>query len=187
MEAYGEWARRYEDDLGGDYGYVAPALMARMLLGTGLAATEEILDAGCGTGLVGRELANAGCQRIDGLDYSEAMLAEARKKGVYRSLLQADLNATLPLPDGSYGAVICVGTFTTGHVGPAALDELVRVARSGAPICFTVRQDFWVASSFADQVEALTAAGRWRPVRVEDVDYIQHEQAQCIGALFEVA
>ena len=46
----------------------------------------EVLDMGCGTGLVGKYLGEYGFTNIDGVDASTGMLAESREKGVYRSL-----------------------------------------------------------------------------------------------------
>lgn len=77
-----------------------------------------LLDAGCGTGLVGGELVQRGFSALDGVDLSHGMLNIARSKGIYRQLEIADITRPLPFDPGSYGAVVCVGTFTAGHVGP---------------------------------------------------------------------
>src|SRR5690625_7058731 len=68
----------------------------------------EVLDAGCGTGLVGQALAGYGFEAVDGLDLSTAMLDIVRDKGVYRDLDKADMTQALPAKDNSYDAVICV-------------------------------------------------------------------------------
>ena len=46
----------------------------------------QIVDFGCGTGLVGSKLSEIGCKNITGLDVSTAMLYEANKKKVYKHL-----------------------------------------------------------------------------------------------------
>lgn len=163
---YDEWAATYEHDTTEGMGYAAPEhaaeRLSRLLTGRPRA---EILDAGCGTGLVGAALAGHGLQVIDGLDLSTAMLDKARDKGVYRNLGKADLTRRLPVEDGSYDAVICVGTMTEGHVGPEAFDELVRAARPGAPIVVTVLEGIWEPSGYKAKVEALEQAGA---VRLEE-------------------
>src|SRR5262249_53264641 len=47
----------------------------------------DILDAGCGTGLVGSLVADR-ARVLDGVDLSGAMVARARERGVYRGLHQ---------------------------------------------------------------------------------------------------
>ncbi|WP_026122655.1 class I SAM-dependent DNA methyltransferase [Nocardiopsis halotolerans] len=160
---YDEWATTYEHDTTQGMGYEAPEHAAERL--SRLLADRpraEVLDAGCGTGLVGAALAGHGLEVVDGVDLSSAMLEHARAKGVYRDLAKADLTRRLPLEDASYDAVICVGTLTSGHVGPEALDELVRVARPGAPVVVTVLDRIWASSGYEARVGALEEAGAAR-------------------------
>ena len=65
---------------------------------------------GCGTGLSGAALAEAGFTTIDGSDLSPGMLDKARALGVYRDLWLPD-----DLPDRRYDAVAAVGV-----IGPGA-------------------------------------------------------------------
>ncbi|EKV27387.1 hypothetical protein C882_1889 [Caenispirillum salinarum AK4] len=75
------------------------------------AKVSPVLDAGCGTGLVGVELATRGFPVVDGLDISPEMLGEARAKGVYRDLVEADMTKPLTaLATDAYAGVISVGT-----------------------------------------------------------------------------
>lgn len=163
---YDEWAATYEHDTTEGMGYAAPThaaeRLSRLLMDRPRA---EILDAGCGTGLVGAALAGHGLEVIDGLDLSTAMLDKARAKGVYRDLGKADLTRRLPVGDDSYDAVICVGTMTSGHVGPEAFAELIRVARPGAPVVVTVLDRIWEPSGYKAKVQALEEAGA---VRLEE-------------------
>ncbi len=69
------------------------------------AAGRDILDMGCGTGLVGaavRDLAH----RLDGVDISPAMLEKAKAKGVYDQLFEADLQPFLAGHEKSYDVVL---------------------------------------------------------------------------------
>ncbi|MBR8744976.1 class I SAM-dependent methyltransferase [Nocardiopsis sp. MG754419] len=157
---YDAWAATYEHDTTEEMGYAAPAHTAEHLAGLLVDRPDaEILDAGCGTGLVGAALSERGPWTIDGLDLSAAMLDHARAKGVYRDLAKADLTRRLPLEDDSYDAVICVGTLTEGHVGPEAFDELIRVARPGAPIVVTVLDRIWEPSGYKAKVTSLRESG----------------------------
>lgn len=49
-----------------------------------------LVDLGCGTGLAGLAYQAAGT-RLIGVDISEKMLAQARKKGIYKELIKADI------------------------------------------------------------------------------------------------
>ena len=54
-----------------------------------------------------------------------------------------DMNQPLAIAADVYDAVTCIGTFTSTHVAPEALSELIRVTRSGGTVVFTVRDDYW--------------------------------------------
>ena len=58
----------------------------------------KILDAGCGTGLVGMQLKKFGYLYIDGVDFSQNML-DLVPKDIYRSLNRIDLNKKLFIKD----------------------------------------------------------------------------------------
>ena len=91
---------------------------------------------------------------IDAIDLSPEMLDVAKTKRVYRDLIVADLLKPLPLTEGSYNGVISSGTFTHGHVGPDALDHLMRVAGSGAIFVLTIKQEHYEEHGFAEKFES---------------------------------
>jgi predicted TPR repeat methyltransferase len=184
-EIYGTWAETYERDTLEDMGYVGPAIAAETLAPL-LPENAVVLDAGCGTGLAGSELARRTEAVIDGVDISREMLSRAARKGVYRTLGEADLTQPLAIDTDSYDAVICVGVFTNGHVGPKALDEMARVAKPGAPLVFTVHQDVW-ASGYAEQLERLAANGRVRIHKIIDAPYHAKEGYRCRLCVAEAA
>ncbi|MDF2976035.1 MAG: hypothetical protein K0S40_763 [Actinomycetospora sp.] len=157
---YDEWAESYDADLAdASQDYVAPRLAADTVVrvaGTG----GTVLDAGCGTGLVGAALAERGVAVIDGVDVSPGMLERARATGAYRSLEPADLTRALAAGDDTYDVVVCVGTLTHGHVGPAALGEFLRVTRPGGTVVATVLDDVWETGGYRAEVDGLVSAGR---------------------------
>ncbi len=75
---YDNWATSYDRDLVDDLGYVAHDEASRQLQALVPGRNARILDAGCGTGLVGRRLRQAGYTEIHGSDYSLKMLDQAR-------------------------------------------------------------------------------------------------------------
>lgn len=184
--AYAEWAEAYDHDLLDELGYVAPLIATELLCAQIDTAAARILDAGCGTGIVGALLHDSNFTRVDGLDYSHDMLAKAREKGVYADLMQGDLMAPLDLSDATYDAVISVGTFTCAHVGPRALAELARVTRPGGCICFTVRDQAWDEDGYREAIDALVSAGVWKRVDERVSPYIEKEGSECRVCLYEV-
>jgi len=69
----------------------------------------DILDAGCGTGLVG-DLVRGLARRLDGVDLSPAMLEKARARNIYDELWEGDLVETLARQKEKYDAVTCAAT-----------------------------------------------------------------------------
>lgn len=171
LDLYRDWAGTYDEAMVDGLGFVAPRVMASRLARHLKNPDGAILDIGCGTGLVGEALSSLGFRVIDGLDISTDMLEQARKRGVYRHLLDADLTKTLPVDTAVYDAGICTGTFTHAHVGAEALDEILRAIRPGGLFACTIHKDVWQPMGFADKLEALKAGGAIREVEVQDGPY----------------
>ncbi|SPO07745.1 uncharacterized protein DNG_10440 [Cephalotrichum gorgonifer] len=173
---YDEWASDYDKELADEaQDYVAPALAGAYLLRTlktpRINDNIEILDAGCGTGLVGAHLAAIGGQRVDGIDLSPGMLQLAEKTKAYRNLQTADLSMALAFKDGTYDAVTCIGTLTQGHVGPGAIDEFVRVVKVGGLIVVTILDAIFGPGGYEAKVEELVMARKIEIVSAQIEDY----------------
>ncbi|KAJ5156382.1 hypothetical protein N7492_009185 [Penicillium capsulatum] len=180
MSIYDKWAATYNAEVGDEaQEYVAPVLVAQAAidfsLSTGGVANKVILDAGCGTGLVGQALATiSGAKAIDGVDLSAPMLGVARETGVYRDLDQADMTRPINKANNTYDIVSCVGTFTLGHVGPdPALRELVRVTKTSGIVVSTILREIWVPGGFQAEVEKMKAEGLVTVVADELIDYVK--------------
>ncbi|MEM0906118.1 MAG: class I SAM-dependent methyltransferase [Pseudomonadota bacterium] len=148
---YDNWASDYDRAMADDVGFIGPKLVAGALA-KHLPAMGPVLDVGCGTGMLAVELARHGRYPMDGMDLSPGMLAHARKRGHYRKLIEANANERFPFPDGTFLGVASSGVFTTGHVGPERLAELVRVAAPGGVIVFTVRADAYLKDGYDGQI-----------------------------------
>lgn len=175
VEAYKEWADNYEKDTVDEMGYVAPAIVAEKLASLARLDGKTVLDAGCGTGLAGVELAERASALIDGMDISPDMLALARKKGAYEDLRTADMTGPLDYKTDQYDAVMCVGTFTHAHVGPKGFDELVRITRPGGLVVATVHEDVWDADNYLDHLKAIDASGAAALKEYDVAPYHLHE------------
>jgi predicted TPR repeat methyltransferase len=186
-EAYNDWAEHYDQDLIDEMGYVAPLLATQLFTNNVDDRSAAILDAGCGTGLVAEHLLRQGYQNIEGLDYSAKMLEQAEQKQIYKKLIQGDLTATLDIATDTYDAIISVGTFTCGHVGPEAFDELLRITRPGGYICFTVREQAWEEDSYHEKIGTLQSEGSWSMRAESTADYIKSESSNCKICLYQVS
>ncbi len=184
MDAYKDWAGRYDDDVVGKFGYVAPVVSSELLIRYLDDKNARILDAGCGTGLVGEILKKAGYTNVDGLDYSQEMLDESEKKGVYKEYIQADMTKPLEIADNAYDAIICVGTFTLGHVGPSAFTELIRITKKGGPICLTIREGAFEQEDYRRAMLDLECKNQWELHEFVTTDYLKEEGVTCKLCLF---
>jgi predicted TPR repeat methyltransferase len=157
---YDAWAQSYDTDLA-SWHYRAPAMVAQTVLDR-RPGVASVLDVGCGTGLVGRELRDRGfAGRLVGLDLSEASLEVARQAGGYDALRPADLQQPLPVADGEHEAVVCVGVMTYLPAVEATWRELARVTRAGGLVVLTQREDLWEPRGCQAVVDRLRDEGVW--------------------------
>jgi SAM-dependent methyltransferase len=129
---WSERATRYERFSGRITARVADDVLDAAGVGPG----TRVLDVGCGPGIVlGAALARGA--RPTGVDVSDGMLAEARRRHPSVALVQADATA-LPLPDAAFDAA--VGGFVLNHL-PAperAVAEVARVLAPGGGVALSV-------------------------------------------------
>ena len=173
-ERYEVWAAEYDADLDAMLWLAPQAGAARCHAWA--PADARILDAGCGTGLVGAALHALGQHTVVGFDLSPAMLARSADRGVYAELVEGSLLAPLPFAAGLFDAVVSVGVFTYGHVGPEALAGLAGVVRTGGHVTITFRDDAIGPLGYAAEIDRLEQAGVWRLVeRTEPAPLIEEE------------
>jgi ubiquinone/menaquinone biosynthesis C-methylase UbiE len=100
---YDRWATIYEHDGNPLQALEEPLVRQTVADVRGL----TVLDLGCGTGRHSMWLAEAGA-RVTGIDFSEGMLAEARRKPGAEAIrfLAHDLHQPLPLPDAAFDVVV---------------------------------------------------------------------------------
>lgn len=156
VRLYRDWAATYDSEFASANDYRLPDAAAAAFAEAG--GKGPVLDVGAGTGLLGAALAARGIGPVDGLDISEAMLAAARGKGVYRDLALADLTGPLAIASESYRGITSSGTFTHGHVGPEALDGLLGVAAPGALFAVSINIAVYETMGFAAKFHALAGA-----------------------------
>ncbi len=169
---YGKWAESYDEELAAQ-GYAQPRRCADALLEQTSDRMAPIIDIGCGTGLSGQALSDAGFNEIDGCDFSQEMLEKAAQRKIYRSLFLVNLNRPpLPSEDQTYAAAMAVGVFSYGHVSPDALDEILRVLKAGASLIIGVNDHFYEEGSLRAKVDDLAGQDRLKVHRWEHGEHI---------------
>lgn len=128
----------------------------------------KILDAGCGTGLIGAALAGMGYHDLTGVDISAGMLARAEARRVYAGgLVRADLCA-MPLDDDSFDAVVCIAVLTYAPSIERVFTEFERVLRPGGCLVFSHRVDLEGDCGFDEALARRLSAVRWRSVELTE-------------------
>ena len=151
IKLYKKWAKTYDLDFANISGYLSPKKISSFYIKFAKDNDTPILDLGAGTGLVG-ELINVNKKKeIIGIDISSEMLNEAKQKNCYSSLIEADITKKIPLKNNSIGAVVSAGTFTHGHVGPDAFDELLRIVRPGGLFVLSINSKFFIKEGFKEK------------------------------------
>lgn len=152
---FDEFAGRFEATLLDKLGYSAPKQIVQFLREHGANDAKDVLDLGCGTGLMGAELA-APERRIDGVDLSERMLAQARAKGIYNELHAAELLGFLRDSSRQWDLVVAADVFIyVAELAPifaAAFDRL----RTGGHLVFSIE------CSDTRETQLLAQTGRYR-------------------------
>lgn len=144
---YDDWAATYDRDVFGVLGVTGSQRIADLFAEFVPERATEVLDLGCGTGAVGCQLHRHGFGVVDGVDLSRAMLDVAAKTGVYRDLTVMDLTMPIGGEGPRYGGAVSAGTFTTGHVGPAAIGQITNLLRPGSTVAWVIAVPVW--DSFA--------------------------------------
>ncbi|OHV08961.1 class I SAM-dependent DNA methyltransferase [Kushneria phosphatilytica] len=140
---YRQWAQ------GGDEAYHVPGLLCDFMTAQtqhysmGAPGRLHILDAGCGTGLVGQMLSTHGFTWLDGFDLNDSVIVEARKCEVYDQLRGGvDMNQALDYDTGTFDVVVCCGVFCDDNVDPEALSELLRITRPGGLVMISTQKGY---------------------------------------------
>jgi len=186
LKYYQDWTdnNKYNKDMV-DWNYTAPQETVSVLRKYSSEKNCKILDAGCGTGLVGVELKKYGYSNIRGIDFSQNML-DLVPQNIYKKIEKIDLNKALKFKDNIYDAIMCVGTFTYGHVKPQALDELIRITKNKGFICFTINEGIYEEYGFDNKIKELSNNKSWDVKEFFKSDYITTKDVDAWLCLAEI-
>ena len=152
---YKNWANLYDTDMS-SWGYAYPLQLNKILTNKlKLKKTIKILDAGCGTGYVAEVLSKLNYKNITGIDFSEEMLAIARSKKIYKKLMCQSLNEKIELRSKQFELIICTGVLTSGHVGPSAINELVRLLKPQGFFICSIAESVYKKNGFEKEIKNL--------------------------------
>jgi len=158
---YEDWAKNYNVDTTSS-DYTGPAISAKLLKQYLPVKDSRLLDAGCGTGLVGMELQALGYDHVDGFDLSDSMAEQAIATGAYQQVLGGIdmMRAAENCVDTSYDAILSIGVFTLGHVPPEALLVLLQLASPGGLLLISTRTHYYDETNFQLVIDDLIDSGQ---------------------------
>ena len=153
IKLYKVWASSYDDDFAKKNDYRSPVLISNYYDKYSNKNDVPVLDVGAGTGLIAEVMNKKNTIDIDAIDISPEMLESAKSKNCYNKLLEADLTKNLDIDNNYYGAIVSAGTFTHGHIGPSALDELLRVTKPSGLFVITIHSKVYVNQNFEQKFQ----------------------------------
>ncbi|WP_424811918.1 tetratricopeptide repeat protein [Roseococcus sp. YIM B11640] len=200
-EVFDGFAARFEGALFA-LGYRIPGVMLRMIeahwpgIANGSRKIGDVLDLGCGTGLIGVVLHDLLGGRLVGVDLSQRMLDVARDKCIYTELRRMDALAALEGDGTTYQAVILADVLC--YFG--ALDALFRAARQrvevGGVLLFSIEAgeegSRWTLSrngryqQSAEYVRACLAAAGFLAADFRD-EVLRHENGEPVRGYIVLA
>lgn len=176
VERYTQFAPVYNQSVN-DWGYQCYRTSANALQHY-VPADQPVLDAGCGTGLVGEALAALGYSDLTGIDISQDMLEQAEALGYYRQVQLQDLSQTpYPFADNSFAAVTCVGVFSLIADPTTVLHEFCRLTRPQGYLVFTQQEVLFEQYGYAAILRGFEERGELRCESVsEPVVYLPNRE-----------
>ena len=179
---YARWAATYESDFVAAAGYLHPRVISDVFDEL-VPDVATAMDAGAGTGLIGSYLCRMRPSlALDGIDLSAEMLDVARAKGVYRNLYERDLTQPVFDTEAPYDALISIGLFTHGHLGPEALVNLLPLIRPGGYAVVGANERHFLELDFEGALVSLGVVELdLRRVRVYDESSAHHDSLNVVS------
>ena len=178
LKYYDDWTKnaQFNQDMI-DWDYTAPVNTVQLIDKYIHDKNIKILDAGCGSGLAGIELKKRGFTNIYGVDFSQSML-NLIPNNIYQTVELIDLNEPLKYNDNNFDVIVCVGTFTYGHVKAHALNEFIRVTNKNGYICFTINEGIYTEYKFDKKINELSKNKSWEVLNLSKSSYIVNKDVK---------
>jgi len=168
-------------------GYPDPDLISNYAKLLHPSKRAEIIDFGCGTGKVAESLAQAGFDRIVGVDCSEAMLHEAQQKGVYCNLEKIELGGDewvkkTPVPyRNKFDVCTAAGLIDNNIVDESLFEQMMLSLKKGGHAIFTVQFSYLGHFWWSDKLKELESAGRMKQVKSEEFFKYENLKQNTVG------
>jgi predicted TPR repeat methyltransferase len=136
-DLFDSYADDFEHDVTFNLKYEIPILLADVVKRYASSNSLDILDMGCGTGLVGEHVRPL-ARSLTGVDLSANMLDRARQRQIYDHLFCCDLIEFLQTRDKAYDLAVAADVFI--YVGELSLvfQAVRRALRVGGLFCFSI-------------------------------------------------
>jgi predicted TPR repeat methyltransferase len=175
VDLYDRYADQYDQHVTTTLKYRTPELLGDLIARLVPAAGQDIVDLGCGTGLLGLRL-QARARTLTGVDVSPNMLARAERRGVYSALVCSELVEFLRTRPGEFDLAAAADVFV--YIGD--LSEVFRAVheklRPEGAFCFSVEAggdvDFKLRANlrYAHSAQYLRRLAEQHEFRVEAIE-----------------
>lgn len=161
---YNKWALTYDQTLS-KWNYSTPKKAARVINRYIDPEPRNILDLACGTGLFGEKLIKIYPKTlIDGIDISNQILDQARKKNIYKNLYCNNFDKNFFFLKKKYDLVSCIGAMTYTKNPKNLILNIHKIAKSRAFFIFSHRVDLWKKDNF--DVLLFNLSSKWKKVYI---------------------
>ena len=169
-DLYRDWAATYDEEITAN-GYASPVRTAEALVKSGAPLDGPVLDIGCGSGVSGLFLRDAGFTELHGSDFSPEMLALAQEKGLYKSLNHADLRDPCEFVTEPFPVIAAIGVLAPGHAGPEVIETVLGLLTEGGLFGFSMNDHTLENPDYLSEINRLV---REKRIRVRWQDYGDH-------------
>lgn len=176
--------------------YRAPDILVKAARDCLSQSWQQVLDLGCGTGLVGQCL-QGHASHVDGVDLSAGMVSRAQESGHYRRVWQADIHDAMQEADRAgdrYDLIVSADVFIYVGALERVFELATRVLHAGGGLAFSLeewstgpeayvlRPSLRYAHSLA-YIQRLASDHGLRVLRA-DRGLLRHDHGQAIAGLF---
>lgn len=179
---YDKWASKYDEEFVRAENYKYPEIISNIFRKLGGNKYNPIADIGCGTGVLGEQFVGENLI-LDGFDISAKMLSEAKRKNVYRRLIECDITKPNELPSTLYGGAISCGTFTLGHLGPKHIKKVVEILVEDGLAVIGINKEHFLKEGFDNEVSKLEATKQIKKVNFFEAEIYRNDSEKTLYSI----